>query len=211
MQVYGYVHLGLEPLDERICVIGQQQVCHILYADIVRAHLNQLLCQLYEVILVMHGAHGVAYGRLAYSAVLLGVFDCGFQISHIVERIEYANDVNAVLDCLAAELLHDVVRIVLIAKYVLTAEKHLQLGVGQGLLQLAETLPRILVQEAQAGVKCSAAPALQRIIANAVQYFAGGEHILCAHTSSGLRLVRIAQYGIGYHQFFSHGAIPPIT
>ena len=145
MQVYGHVHLGLEPLDKRICVIGQQQVCHILYADIVRAHLNQLLCQLYKVILVMHGAHGVAYGRLAYSAVLLGVFDCGFQISHIVERIEYANDVNAVLDRLAAELLYDIVRIVLIAKYVLTAEKHLQLGVGQGLLQLAETLPRILV------------------------------------------------------------------
>ena len=93
----------------------------------------------------MHGAHGVAYGRLAYSAVLLGVFDCGFQISHIVERIEYANDVNAVLDRLAAELLYDIVCIVLIAKYVLTAEKHLQLGVGQGLLQLAETLPGILV------------------------------------------------------------------
>ena len=211
VQVYGHIYLGLEALDERICVIGQQQVCHVLYADIVRTHLDQLFCQLYEVILVMYGAYGIAYGGLADSAVLLGVFDCGFQIAYIVQCIEYANDINAVLDCLAAELLYNVVRIVLIAKYVLAAEEHLQLGVGQGLLELAETLPWILIEEAQAGVKGSAAPALQRVIANAVQYLAGGEHILGTHTGCGLRLVRVAQYGIGYHQFVSHGAIPPTS
>ena len=55
------------------------------------------------------------------------------------------------------ELFHHVVCVVLVAQDVLAAQQHLQLGVRQGLAQLAQALPRILVQEAQAGVKCGAA------------------------------------------------------
>ena len=86
----------------------------------------------------------------------------GFHVAGVVERVEDADDIDAVADRALDELFHHVVRIVLVAQDVLAAQQHLQLGVGQGLAQLAQALPRILVQEAQAGVKRGAAPALQR-------------------------------------------------
>ena len=58
------------------------------------------------------------------------------------------------------EVLHHVVGIVLVAQDVLAAEQHLQLGVGQALAQLAQALPGVFVQKAQAGVEGGAAPAL---------------------------------------------------
>ena len=56
---------------------------------------------------------------------------------------------DAVADRALDELFHHVVRIVLVAQNVLAAQQHLQLGIRQGLAQLAQALPRILVQEAQ--------------------------------------------------------------
>ena len=204
MQMDRYIHFFLEALYERICVVRQQQVCHILDADVVSTHLYQFFSQLNEVILVVHGADSVTDGRFADSAVLFGVLDGGFQIADIVECVEYTNYINAVFNCLAAELLNNVICVVLIAQYVLAAEKHLQLGVGQSLLKLAQPFPGVLVEETEAAVKGSAAPALQGVIADAVQYFAGGKHILHPHSGGSLRLVSVAQYGIGYHQFLSH-------
>ena len=63
--------------------------------------------------------------------------------------------------------------------------------------QLAQPLPRILIQKTQAGVERGAAPALKGIVANRVENFAGGEHLLERHARGGLRLVRVAQDGVG--------------
>ena len=63
--------------------------------------------------------------------------------------------------------------------------------------QLTQPLPRILVQKAQAGVERGAAPALKRVISDRVENFAGGEHLLERHARGSLRLVCIAQDGVG--------------
>ena len=59
------------------------------------------------------------------------------------------------------------------------------------------------MQEAQAGVKRGAAPALQRVVADFIQDFARGQHIVQAHARGGLGLMRVAQDGI-HNQNFCH-------
>ena len=61
----------------------------------------------------------------SHAAVLLGELDGGFQVAHIVQRIENTDDIDAVFNGLAAELLHHVVGIVLVAQDVLAPEQHL--------------------------------------------------------------------------------------
>ena len=85
----------------------------------------------------------------------------------------------------------------LVTENVLTAEEHLQLGVGQVGAQLTQALPRIFVQKTHTGVKCSAAPTFQRVVANRIEHFTGREHIFKRHACGGLRLMGIAQDGIG--------------
>ena len=93
-----------------------------------------------------------------------------FDVAQIVERIEDADDVNAVFHTLAHEFTHDVIRIMLIAQQVLAPEKHLQLGVWAGFTDGAQPFPRILAQIAKAGVECGAAPALKGIVAGFVEF-----------------------------------------
>ena len=202
VQVDGHIHVLLQTLDQRVSVHGQQQVSHVLDAQGVGAHLLQLLGHLHEVILVVDGGDGVGEGSLDDTAVLLGGLDGLLQVAHVVQSVENTDDVNAVFDGLAAESVHHVVGVVLVAQNVLAAEEHLQLGVGQSGLQLAQTLPGIFVQETHAAVEGSAAPALQRVVADGVQDLAGGEHILHAHTGGGLRLVGVTQDGVGDQQGF---------
>ena len=161
VQVDGHGDGLLQRLHQRVSVHGQQQVGHVLDADHVRAHLLQLLGQLHEVGLVVDGGHGVAEGGLHLSAVLLGGLDGLLQIADVVEGVEDADDIDAVLHALAAEGVHHVVCVVLVAQNVLAAEQHLQLRVLHVLADGAQALPRIFVQKAHAGVKGSTAPALQ--------------------------------------------------
>ena len=63
--------------------------------------------------------------------------------------------------------------------------------------QLAQTLPRVLVEKAQAGVKRGAAPTFEGVVADGIEHFTGGKHVLQRHARCRLRLVRIAQNGIG--------------
>ncbi len=126
----------------------------------VRAHLLQLLRQLDEVFRRYAPGWWYSSWPLRDAAVFLGGLHGRFQIARIVERVEDTDDIDAVFNGLSHEGIHHVVRIMLIAQDVLPAQQHLQLGVGDGLAQGAQALPRILVQKAQAGVKRRAAPAL---------------------------------------------------
>ena len=73
----------------------------------------------------------------------------------------------------------------------------MQLRVRQVGAQLAQPFPRVLIQKAQAGVERGAAPAFEGIVPDRVENFAGGEHLLERHARGGLRLVRVAQDGVG--------------
>ena len=156
----GHAHVFLQLFHQRIGVIGQQQVCHVLDADGVGAHLLQLHGQLDEVVLVVHGALGVADGSLHHTAVLLDELHGGLHIAGVVQGVEDTHHINAVFNGLLAESLYHVIRVVAVAQNVLAAQQHLQLGVGKALLQGAQALPGVFVQKAHAHVEGGAAPAL---------------------------------------------------
>ena len=153
--------------------------------------------ELDEVILVVHG--GCRCSDMAISAVppyFFVALTAVCMLRRSFSASKHADDVDAVLDGLLDEELHHVVRIGTVAQQVLAAQQHLQLGVGQRLAQLAQALPRVFVQEAQARVEGRAAPALQRVVANLVQHFAGRQHLIGTHPGCSLRLVAVAQDGI---------------
>ena len=197
MQMYGHAHLLLDALYQRIRIIGQQKVGHILNADIVRAHLLHLAGQIHKIIQRVHGAGSIAYGAFGNAAVFLAGFDRLLQIAQIVQRVKYPDNVYAVLYGLFNKHVYNVVRVMLITQNILSPEKHLQLGVGHCLFKRAQAVPGILVQKAQAGVKSSASPAFKGIISHAVQHGRGGQHLVQAHARSRLGLVRVPQYSIG--------------
>ncbi|CAN4041366.1 DUF1835 domain-containing protein, partial [Dysosmobacter welbionis] len=135
VQVDGDGHRFLQPLDQGVGVHGQQEVGHVLDADHVGSHLLQLPGKLHEVFLAVDGGDGVAEGGLHHAAVLLGGLDGLLQVPHVVEGVEDPDDVDAVFNALAAEGVHHVIGVVLVAQDVLAPEEHLELRVGQGTAQ----------------------------------------------------------------------------
>ena len=197
MKMYRHAHLLFNALNQRIRFIGQQKIGHILNADDVRSHLLHLARQLHKIVQRMHRAGGIAYGAFGYPAVFLAGFDRLLQIAQVVQRVKYPDNIYTVFYGFFYKVIHNIVRIMLVAQNILTSEKHLQLGVGHGPFKGAQALPGVLVQKAQAGVKGRASPAFQRIIAHAVQHGRRGQHFVQAHARSRLRLVRVPQYSIG--------------
>ena len=90
----------------------------------------------------------------------------------------------------------------LVAEKILAAKQHLQFGVGHGLADVAQTLPRIFAQIPQAGVECCAAPALDRVVAGLVHFGQDGLKIGIGQTRRHQGLVRVAQDGFRNLNFF---------
>ena len=62
---------------------------------------------------------------------------------------------------------------------------------------LSESLPRILVKESHAGVESSAAPRLERMIADLIELIEDRQHLVGRHTRRDQRLMRVTQDGLG--------------
>jgi hypothetical protein len=196
----------LQLLDQIIAGIGSEQTCHILDADGVCAHLLQSLGVGCKVLVVVHRAQGVADAALHMSAFLVGRLDGSLQVAGVVQSIEDADDVDAVGNRLLYKVLHSVICVGTVAQHILAAEQHLQLLMRQFLAQDAQTLPRILVQEADATVERSAAPALHGEVVDLVHFGQDGAHLVHGHTGSQQRLVRITQDDLGHlDRLFCHG------
>ena len=140
--------------------VRSEHARHVLDADGIRAGALHLVHQGDKVANRMDLAGGIANCRLHLSAGLFGGTDRGDQVAGIVQGVEDTQNVDAVLDGLLHERLDDIVRIVMVAKQVLTAKKHLQLGVLDVGANGAQALPGILVQKAQARIERRAAPHL---------------------------------------------------
>ena len=167
----------LDALDEALGLVGAHGARHVLQADGVKAHGLELLAHLHILGHGMDRALGVGDAAGSHGAligVLLGGLQGGFDIAEVVEGVEDTDHVDAVFDGQLHKLLHHVVMVVLIAQQVLAAQQHLQPGVGHVLADVAQPLPGVLPQVAQAGVKGGAAPALHRIISGLVH---GGQDV----------------------------------
>ena len=150
-------------------------------------------------------AGGVANRSLHLAAGLLGSANRGGKVSRVVERVEDAQDIDAVLNRLLHKGLDDIVRIIVIAQKVLAAQQHLQLGVLHMGANGAQALPGILVQKAQARIERRAAPNLKRLVTAAIEGFQNGNHILDGHARRDLALLAVAQDGLHKANLMCHG------
>ena len=129
--------------------------------------------------------------------------DGPIEIADIVQRIEDAEDVDAVGRRPFDEFLQHIIGIVPIADQVLAAQQHLQPGVGHGGPQGPQPFPGIFFEEAQTGVEGGAAPDFQRPIADGVELLRDRQHVLGAHARRQQRLMAVSKGDIRDQQCFA--------
>ena len=171
-------------------------------------HLLRLRDVVVEVVLRAGGIEdiaGVADGGLADGfAVLADGLHGDLHVREVVERIEDAEDVHPAIGGVFDETGDDVVRVVRVADGVRAAEEHLEKNVRDFLPELAEALPRILVEEAHGGIEGGSAPHFQGEHLRG----AGGvracdfQHVVRAHAGGDEGLVGIAEGGVGDEEAF---------
>src|SRR5690554_827982 len=138
-------------------------------------------------------------------------FHRGFDIAHIIHRVKYAENINAVVRRALDELVNHVVSVMTVAENILSAQQHLHGRLGHRLFKLADAVPGIFTQIADTGIESRAAPSFQRPVTYVIQLRCNRQHIVQTHTRRKKRLMRIAQYNIGDAQglfFIAHGAVP---
>ena len=172
---------------------GRQNASHVLDGQRVNAHVGLLLRKLHVKLGRVHGRRRVANRTLRMPAVLLHAANRRLKVARIVQRIEDAENVHSVLAGQRDKAFDDVVRIVLVAENVLTAQQHLKRRLLADLANLAQTLPGVLAQEAHADVKGRPAPAFQGVEARIVHLLGDAENVVRPHTRRPQGLVRIAQ------------------
>ena len=83
-------------------------------------------------------------------------------VANIIQGVEDAEDTHAVFNRQADELFHHVVGVMAVADQILSAQKHLQRGLGHVRLERAQAFPGVFVEETDTGVKSRTPPGLQR-------------------------------------------------
>ena len=208
MELNRNLHGFFQRLDKIVGAVRGEKSRHILDADGIRAGVFQRFGVLGVIVQCKDRTGRVGNTSLHMTAVFLGGIDGSFQIADIVERVEDTHDVNAVVDGFLHEVFDDVVGIMAVAQHILTAEEHLELGVGTCLSNRAKAFPRVFPQKTQAGVKRRAAPAFERMEAHLVQIGKHGNHVLGGHAGGNQRLMRVAQNGFGNFNLW-HNGVPP--
>ncbi len=123
---------------------------------------------------------------------------CYLDVSDIVERIEHAEDIDAVALGCTHESIDDLIAVVPITHEVLASQQHLKRRPRSVLLDGAQPLPGILVQEAKCGIEGGAAPDLEGPIADAVHLLKDRNHVCHLHSCRPQGLMGVAQRCVGY-------------
>ena len=71
----------------------------------------------------------------------------GLQVSQVIQAVENTDDINSVCNGFLNEVFYNVVCIRTLSQVILSAEQHLQLRILKSVAQLAESFPRIFMQE----------------------------------------------------------------
>ena len=174
----------------------------------MRAHLLQLLRErdvVFQRILRARRVEDVARvaeRAFANSMSRLHRLHRGFHVAEIVERIEHAENIHARFGCVLHKAGHHIRRIARVADGIRAAQEHLETDVGHGLTKLAQTLPRVFVEEAHRCVKRRAAPHFEREKLRRSRRHSGrdGQHVIRADARRHERLMRIAERRVGDEQ-----------
>ena len=190
----GDIETGFEFLDEVVGGVGCKQAAHVLNANAVATHLLKFFRKLNEHFIRVNGAYRVDKAALNFG--LFGAskrgFDCDAEIANVVKRVENAEDADTVSRGVLNKFFHHVIRVVIVAEQILSAQEHLNRGF-EVCLKLVETFPRIFVQKSQAGVEGRAAPRFQSFIADFVQACKHRLHLTITHARGAQRLMSVAQ------------------
>ena len=199
MQLNRKLCILLHGLDQFGSLVRHQQACHILDTDGIRSHLLNLLGRRCPVLQGIGISQGVGQRDLRMSPALLllhpvGGIDRFLQVAQVIQTVKNTDNVNTVGDGLLNEGIHHVVRIRSVSQNILSAEKHLQLGIFKAIPQFAESVPGIFLQEAKGGIKGGAAPALHGMISHFIHLLHNGKHKIRRHSGGNQGLMRVTQY-----------------
>ncbi len=162
------VHFLPQRLDQGVRRIRPAQTRHVLDRQNVRSHPHQFLGHLHVIFQAVFASVGIEN--------IAGVTDCGFadcvgffpdgvhRDRHIfgpVQRIENAEDVDAVLGRTNDKLANDVVGIIGVTNGIAGAQKHLKKNVGHFFAQLVEPIPRVFLKKSHGRVEGRPAPHFQ--------------------------------------------------
>ena len=167
VEMHGQPGFFLQRLHERRDGLRAADAGHVLDAEHVHASLLQFARDADVVLEVVLRARrveqvaGVADRAFAQHPALAHRVDRHAHVAHPVQRIEYAEHVDARARGLLHEEAHDVVRVVRIADRVRAAQQHLEQDVRHAFAQQREPLPRVFLQEPQRDVEGRAAPAFE--------------------------------------------------
>ncbi len=197
VQVQGDVIAFFDFADQLKGGMRGENAGHVLDGDGVDAGLQQLFGEVEPGLQGVRRAGGVAEGALGVGAVAADRLQGGLHVARVVHGIKDAEDVHAVFDGALHKALHHVIGVVAVAEQVLAAQQHLQRSFRHRLFQLAQADPRVLAEEADAGVKGGAAPAFEGAVADVVERSRNGQHIVETQTGGEQGLVGVAQDDIG--------------
>jgi hypothetical protein len=121
-------------------------------------------------------------------------FDANLKLIYIIEGIEDTENIHSVLLGLVNKVINGVVRKGRVRNTVGTTEQHLERNVRNKLSHLAESVPRILVEESHSDIKGGTTPALKGVqVRESVAGLLGNaEQINGTDTSSQKRLMGIS-------------------
>ena len=204
VHLYGNVDLALDGFYKLVGVEGLEESGHILDTDGIRTEVEVRFRELGIFFVGVVRRSRERNRHLDMFAGFLGGLCGALEVPGIVERIEDAEHTNTVIGCGFNELVDNVVGIVAVAKQVLSAEEHHDRSIGELLLEGAEAVPRIFVQEADTGVEGRSAPGFEAAIADFIEHGTCGKHVLGSHTGCLKGLMRVAEDEIRYGYFPGH-------
>lgn len=120
------------------------------------------------------------------------------KLINIIQRIENTEDIDTILLRLLHKVVNSIIRQRRVRNTVSATQQHLERDVRDELPHLAESVPRILVQEAHSDIEGRATPALERVqVSVRVACLLGNvQQVNSADTGSQERLVGVTPGGV---------------
>ena len=180
--------------DERACTRGRQDPGDVLDPDPVRAHLLETVGRPDEPGVILRRTRAVNEGADHAGPRLARRLDGDLQVAHVVERIEGADDADAVFDGLIDKSADDVIGLMRVPDQRLAADQHLQGRLGDRVAKRPQSLPGIFLERADRGGERPAAPGIEGVVADVIQRFRDWQHMLQFQAALQQALLRVAQH-----------------